>query len=102
MADRAPSGRRRGDWLGELPFRTIVLHRTVGLRRSLAETVFPERATPAGLAGARDRLFEALSSAASASRRRFAPLEGGWEAACGGVPPAEAPFFAGIPVPADP
>ena len=71
MADRAPSGRRRGDWLGELPFRTIVLHRTVGLFRNLAETVFPERATPAGLAGARDRLFEALSSAASASRRRF-------------------------------
>ena len=102
MADRAPSGRRRGDWLGELPFRTIVLHRTVGLFRNLAETVFPERATPAGLVGARDRLFEALSAAASASRRRFAPLEGGWEAACGGVPPAEAPFLSGIPVPADP
>lgn len=102
MADRAPGRRSRGDWLSELPFRTIVLHRTVGLYRNLAETVFPERATPAGLAGARTRVLEALSSAASATRRRVSRVEGGWEAACGGVPPAEAPFFAGLPVPADP
>ena len=103
MADRAASRpRRRGDWLDDLPFRTIVFHRTAGLYRNLDETVFPERATPAGLANARSRVCDALSSAGSAARRPLTVLEGSYARL---LDPATGPgpsYFEGLPVPADP
>lgn len=103
MADRPASRpRRRGDWLDDLPFRTIVFHRTAGLYRNLDETVFPERATPAGLANARTRVCDALAAAGAASRRPLTVLEGGYGKL---LDPATGPgpsYFEGLPVPADP
>ena len=103
MAEGAAKGRGRGDWLATLPLKTVVFHRTVGLYRNLEETVFPERASPAGRENARARLCAALSDAAAASRRRFTTVDGGYATLCAGASdPRLSPSFQGLPVPPDP
>ena len=106
MARRPSRGstprRGAGDWIDDLPFGTIVLHRTVGLYRNLEQTVFPERATPAGLANARARVLDALAAAGAASRRPLAVLDGSFASL---LDPATGPgpaYFAGLPLPRDP
>ncbi|MBQ7666723.1 MAG: hypothetical protein IJS46_01870 [Kiritimatiellae bacterium] len=97
-------GRRfsRGDWVSHLPFSTIVFHRTVALYRNLEETVFPERATPAGLENSKTRVFDAIAAAGASARKaaRFfsdsppAIFESG-----AGHPPHG--YFDGLPMPSD-
>ena len=92
----------RGDWTSRLPFSTIVFHRTVALYRNLEETVFPERATPAGLENSRTRIFDALAGAGAAMRKPARFFNGSMPEILekgDGRPPAG--YFDGLPVPGD-
>lgn len=97
---RRPS--TRGDWVAQLPFGTVVYHRVVALYRNLEETVFPERATPAGLENARSRVFDALASAGAAARKPARFFEGSFpEVSEPGRGHPDAGYFDGLPVPPD-
>ena len=92
----------RGDWAARLPFETVVYHRVVALYRNLEETVFPERATPAGLDNSRSRVFDALASAGAAARKPARFFEGTFpEVAEPGRGHPDAGYFDGLPVPPD-
>ena len=92
----------RGDWVARLPFGTVVYHRVVALYRNLEETVFPERATPAGLENARSRVFDALASAGAAARKPARFFEGSFpDVSEPGRGHPDAGYFDGLPVPSD-
>lgn len=94
--------RARGDWAAQLAFDTIVVHRSVALYRNLEETVFPERATPAGLENARARVFDALASAGAAARKPARFFEGSApDVFLPGEGHPEAGYFDGLPIPPD-
>ena len=102
MSSGPRSSSARGDWVAQLPFGTIVVHRAVALYRNLEETVFPERATPAGLENARARVFDALASAGAAARKPARFFDGSLPALFepGDGHPAPG-YFDGLPVPPD-
>ncbi len=62
--------RRSRDWRGDLPFRTVLLHRAVGLYRNLADTIFPPRSSPEGDAVVRQRVVEAVRKSSGLSAPR--------------------------------
>ena len=62
-ADRPAPRRPSRDWTRDLPFETIVLHRTVGLYRNLADAVFPPRATTEMRVAVREKLRGAMERA---------------------------------------
>lgn len=96
---RAPA---RGDWVAQLPFSTVVHHRVVALYRNLEESVFPERATPAGLENSRARVFDAIASAGAAARKPARFFEGSFpDIAEPGSGHPDAGYFDGLPIPPD-
>lgn len=70
---------RRGDWLRDLPFRTVVFRRGVALHRNFEGAAFPERQSDDGRAAMRETALRALRAGAAARRMKVEELPGSWE-----------------------